>query len=309
MTASRLAALCLAASALMFVATLAVAARVLRHRDTGSLHAPALTRLPPVAADTLGGERVSSETLTLGRDLYLQHCAGCHGARGHGDGPSGVGLVPAPTDLTRGVYKFASVPSGELPTLDDLRRTITRGLRGTAMRPWPLSAREATAVSRYVQWLSPRWRRERSGTPLDLRAAAWADPFTNDHAAGVARGEAVYHGLAQCIACHPSYVPVERVRDHAMALQGTRDVALRPDVETSRAVYEEGHRAWALATDFTRHPTRAGDDVASLARSIAMGLGGTPMPTWYGALPPRDVWALAHYVRELSTRPPPAPPP
>ncbi len=303
MTASRVAALCLAASALMFVATLAVASRVLRHRDTGSPHAPTLALLPPVAGATLGGERVSSETLTLGRDLYVQHCAGCHGARGHGDGASGVGLVPAPTDLTRGVYKFGSVPSGELPPLAALRRTLTRGLRGTAMRPWPLSAREVTAVARYVQWLSPRWRRERSGTSIDLRSPEWADPFASDVTAGVARGEAVYHGLAQCTACHPAYVSMERVRAYATELQGTSDVALRPDVETSRAVYEEGHRAWALATDFARHPMRDGDDVASVARSIAMGLGGTPMPTWYGALSPRDIWALAHYVRGLAATP------
>ncbi|MEZ4409644.1 MAG: hypothetical protein R3A52_24700 [Polyangiales bacterium] len=96
MTASRLAALCLAASALMFVATLAVAARVLRHRDTG-IAPRARAHAPPSRRGRHPRRReVSSETLTLGRDLYLQHCAGCHGARGHGDGPSGVGLVPAP---------------------------------------------------------------------------------------------------------------------------------------------------------------------------------------------------------------------
>ncbi|MEM9580737.1 MAG: c-type cytochrome [Pseudomonadota bacterium] len=36
-----------------------------------------------------------------GRQLYMQHCAGCHGLTGHGDGRMGHGLVTRPADLTR----------------------------------------------------------------------------------------------------------------------------------------------------------------------------------------------------------------
>ena len=57
------------------------------------------------------------------------------------------------------------------------------------------------------------------------------------------------------------------------------------------------------ATDFrdgrlrsVRPDSRAGD----LYRAIAAGLGGTAMPTWKGALPEDDLWALVHYVDQLS---------
>lgn len=35
-----------------------------------------------------------------GASFYRTHCASCHGADGEGDGPSGQGLEPPPTDFT-----------------------------------------------------------------------------------------------------------------------------------------------------------------------------------------------------------------
>ena len=35
-----------------------------------------------------------------GRDVYLRHCASCHGDLGQGDGPVAASLKKAPTDLT-----------------------------------------------------------------------------------------------------------------------------------------------------------------------------------------------------------------
>jgi mono/diheme cytochrome c family protein len=36
-----------------------------------------------------------------GRDLYLRHCASCHGQAGRGDGPLAASLKRPPADLTR----------------------------------------------------------------------------------------------------------------------------------------------------------------------------------------------------------------
>ena len=35
-----------------------------------------------------------------GQELYMSHCAACHGASGAGDGPAAVSLKTAPSDLT-----------------------------------------------------------------------------------------------------------------------------------------------------------------------------------------------------------------
>jgi mono/diheme cytochrome c family protein len=44
-------------------------------------------------------------------------------------------------------------------------------------------------------------------------------------------------------------------------------------------------------------PVKAGDDPASLYRTIAAGVGGTKMPSWKGALAEADLWALVHFLR------------
>jgi hypothetical protein len=49
----------------------------------------------------LGGCGWTGQAPEHGRDLYVRHCASCHGAAGRGDGPAAAALAPRPTDLTR----------------------------------------------------------------------------------------------------------------------------------------------------------------------------------------------------------------
>src|SRR2546426_2237950 len=66
--------------------------------------------------------------------VYNHACAGCHGKDGRGDGPAAFSinkyLSPRPRDFTRGRFALRSTASGELPTDDDLLRTIERGVPG-----------------------------------------------------------------------------------------------------------------------------------------------------------------------------------
>jgi hypothetical protein len=59
------------------------------------------------------------------------------------------------------------------------------------------------------------------------------------------------------------------------------------------------------APDFARDQLRSvrpRSRLADLHRAVAAGVGGTAMPTWKGALPEEDLWALAHYVASLVER-------
>jgi hypothetical protein len=38
---------------------------------------------------------------SVGRELYVEHCAGCHGLDGRGNGPQAAGLIWSPADLTK----------------------------------------------------------------------------------------------------------------------------------------------------------------------------------------------------------------
>ena len=68
--------------------------------------------------------------LARGALLYLQHCAGCHGGAGRGDGPLARGLDPAPSDFTDRERQGRR-------SIHGLYNTITLGVAGTAMQAFP----------------------------------------------------------------------------------------------------------------------------------------------------------------------------
>jgi putative copper export protein/mono/diheme cytochrome c family protein len=54
----------------------------------------------------------TAQSIAVGADLYAQHCAGCHGPRGRGDGPAAKDLQPPPPDLT--AFQVHAQPDGNL---------------------------------------------------------------------------------------------------------------------------------------------------------------------------------------------------
>lgn len=62
-----------------------------------------------------------------GEMLFAQHCAGCHGQQGKGDGPLAKGMDPAPRN-------FHDEPRMRQRSLYGLYNTITLGVRGTPMQ-------------------------------------------------------------------------------------------------------------------------------------------------------------------------------
>src|SRR5437667_8283557 len=89
--------------------------------------------------------------------VYNHACAWCHGRDGRGDGPAAFSinkyLSPRPRDFTRGRFELRSTPSGELPTDEDLLRTLERGVPGYMPSFHGLTAGERrlaiTAVKRF----------------------------------------------------------------------------------------------------------------------------------------------------------------
>ena len=102
------------------------------------------------------------DVLRLGKQVYEQWCAGCHGVKGDGKGPAARFLNPRPRDFTTGVFKFRSTPGKDsLPTDEDVYVTLTHGLWGTSMPSWQgISDRDRYAVVQYLKTFSDRWRKE-----------------------------------------------------------------------------------------------------------------------------------------------------
>jgi len=70
---------------------------------------------------------LGAESAATGADIYKTYCLACHGEKGAGDGPAGVGLSPKPKDL----------PDLAATVGDDyLFWRIAKGKPGTSMVGW-----------------------------------------------------------------------------------------------------------------------------------------------------------------------------
>jgi len=236
--------------------------------------------------------------LTDGQIAYVLHCRACHGDKGDGKGPAAAGVRPPPRDFTLGSFKFGAVPGGTLPNDDDFLRIARFGLHGTAMRAWDgVPEPNLLAIIQYLKTFSERWKDEEPGEPI----VPTPDPWQGKDAAAVDRGRAVYHALAQCLGCHPAFAPKRYIYEATQQLKGKGTTKFRQDMYGSELTKSE-YGVKLLPPDFTRtdlRSVRPEHQLEDLYRVIVSGVGGTAMPTWRGALPEEDLWALVHFVNSL----------
>jgi mono/diheme cytochrome c family protein len=174
-------------------------------------------------------------------------------------------------------------------------RIIQKGLHGSAMLPWnDVPERELMDIIQYIKTLSPKWAEKTPGEPIVPGPDPWG---AERKAEAVTRGMKVYHGMAQCLSCHPAYETRETVNAASLELS-KREALLRPDAYHAELKDSEyGYKL--MPPDFTRDHVRSGETLEDIYRTIASGIGGTAMPTWKGALPDDDLWAMSYYVRSL----------
>jgi mono/diheme cytochrome c family protein len=215
--------------------------------------------------------RLDSRMRSVGKRVYNDHCAVCHGDKGDGNGPQAVGLRPPPRAFTKGVYKFRSTPSGTLPTDRDLWRTISDGLHGTAMVPWiSLSENERWAVVAYIKSLSPRFSVENRSTPVLVPKPPPVIPEL------VGQGMRLYK--QDCALCH-----------------GAKGQGNGPAMSN----VTHGSRPH----DFTRGLFKRGSTLQDIYLTLRTGIDGTPMLSFARALTDEQSWAVAAYLRTLIRRP------
>ena len=214
-----------------------------------------------------------------GRYLFQKQCTTCHGTTGRGDGPWAAELTDKPRNFRTGVYKFRTTPFGKLPTDDDLRRTIRKGISGTAMPFFAdLSDDEVTALITYLQSLSRNWdKQDLMAEPLELPEVPDWYRIETKKAEHVAKAAKIYAN--QCVACHGP----EGDGDGPGA-QGLVDVWENPI--TPAALSNEHHKS--------------GDSPKDLYRTIATGLNGTPMVGYAEMLAPEEIWSLVALIQNLS---------
>lgn len=206
----------------------------------------------------------------LGRRVFVQRCAVCHGLDGRGGGPAAPSLRPRPRDLTTGELKVRSTSAGTPPSTEDLTRVVRDGLRNSAMPYFSdlLSDAELRAVVGYVQELSGASR----APPTARLEVPAPPPFTPET---VARGRATYARL-QCGVCHGE------------------DGGLRRRFE--------GNDGQEVVAPDLRQPWtfRGGSEPEQVWLRLTTGMLPGPMPAYADAATAEERWDVVAYLRSLA---------
>jgi mono/diheme cytochrome c family protein len=240
---------------------------LMKNVSVGWLLCMAVWTVPASAADQQPGNP------RRGAEVYRRYCVTCHGERGDGTGEFAAYTTPKPRDFRQGTFKWRSTPSGSLPLVSDLERTIREGVYWTAMPSFfPLRERARRDVIAYIQTFSPRWTNADAPVPLQIA------PEPAHTAESVAKGRAVYE-KQNCAQCH-----------------GDRGTGDGPAAKTLTDDWGNP----TLPFDLTKGHMKGGDAGADLYRVFMTGLNGTPMPSFVETIAPDEAWDLVHYIQSLS---------
>lgn len=205
-------------------------------------------------------EQQRRETIARrGVRTFAQACAACHGALGRGNGPAAADLDPPPRNLTVEAFRFRTTPSGSPARLEDLERTIRRGLPGSSMPAFDglLSDLEIAELIGFLDTLRPTAAGGEEPPP------ALAIPSISPPTPEATREGRALYVLLECWRCH-----------------GVHGSGRGP---STRGLTDDDGRP-IRATDFRRDPFKGGREPADVVRSLRTGLNGTPMPSYDEAL-------------------------
>lgn len=252
------------------------------------------------------------EALAHGSIVFRRHCQQCHGVQGDGRGPTGLWIQPHPRDFRSGKLKYVTTSAGTgKPAIEDLRRTLRNGLKGTSMPSFAqMTDDDRENVIRYLIHLSLRGQVERqllldlmeeevsdlkpraesllgkylgewnlsmsasaSGHPSSNRGAEFTDDKQDQEA--IRRGYSLFTDPngAGCVKCHTDF---GRQAKYHYDVWGT---LVKP-------------------MDLTQNVYRGGNTPENQYHRIRLGILPSGMPS-SEKLSEDQIWDLVHFVRAL----------
>jgi mono/diheme cytochrome c family protein len=222
----------------------------------------------------------SPALLDEGKRTYAKQCLPCHGSAGDGQGEAAYLLYPKPRDFTLGEYRLVSTWDG-IPTDEDLYRTISRGMPGSAMPSWAhLSERTRWGLVHYIKSFSKR--------PLDIRQAK--NPANPGE-----EGE----GIVQ-IPPEPAPTPAAAERAREIYLKGCAPCHGPTGRGDGRQEQQDSKGLPTRPRDLTAGVFKGSPEPEQVYRRLVAGLPGSPMPM-NPYLHGEDAWHLTRYVLSLSS--------
>ena len=252
-------------------------------------------------ATALHAEAQAAKAGLSGMDLYLSHCAVCHGETGAGDGPAAAFLYPVPRDFSIGLFKYKTSDFEiQQPMDDDLFRAIKFGLTRTAMPAWQLllddeKIRELVEVVKRLDYVGTWAPEDAPDSDFDEEGYYQADVLSFDDKQPVGNpvpfsdesvAEGRRHFEINCTPCHG-----DEGRGSPSAEKKLRD--------------DWGARIWPrdLTKPWTWRVTEVDDDrdrtIRNIFTRLSVGIPGTPMPEHASGVPEEARWQIASYVHTL----------
>jgi len=227
-------------------------------------------------------------------DLYVQHCSGCHGASGGGNGRGARHLFPKPRDFRTECFRLVSTVNA-VATLDDLVAVIQRGMPGTSMRAYDtLSAEQRVLLAQEVLRLHREGLREQLRREDEEMDAADIEQAV---ALRTTAGKAVSvpligPGEPQAVA---------RGKEHYLALGCDKCHGKDGTGMGETPCYDERGRP-SPPRNLVDEPFKGGHEPESVYRRIFLGMPGTPHPACSSAGDEQLV-ELTQYCQSLSREP------
>ncbi len=237
-----------------------------------------------------------SETALMigrGKELFAKQCAICHGEAGDGRGKFAYLMNPRPRNLQQGNFKLATTQN-QVPSEDDLMRTLSRGMPGSAMPPWghlPLSdLRALVAFVRDIQTRAARQEAQMLSAKGELEAGV-LESFVNSRTTP---------GPPVVVPPEPPADDIRWFNGRRIYLEACASCHGADGQPVADAVKYDAEGYPVPPRSFVNGIFKGGSEGHQLYVRIVKGLKGTPMPSSEGAYTNDEVWDLIHYVQSLA---------
>lgn len=237
----------------------------------------------PFAFESLAQDNEYDALIESGKKVYEVRCLLCHGSNGDSKGPVGIirrvekngrVLEVLSRDLTIGVFRFRTTPTGCLPDDKDLLDIISKGVPRSFMPSHneELSHKEKEAVKEYIKTFSERWEEEDPCDPITVEKPEWVGSTKS-----VAKGKKIYKEM-KCWECH--------------GYEGKGDGPKSNDI-----IDDWGNPIPPF--NFTTGDLKRGSSAENVYITFTTGLDGTGMPSYEDSLKEDDRWHLVSYTLKL----------
>lgn len=227
--------------------------------------------------------------LERGRALFAKQCTICHGDQGDGTGKFAYLMNPRPRNFQQGNFKL-STTQNQIPTEEDLLRTISRGMPGSAMPPWdhlPLS--DLQALARYVKQIH-----------LDAATAEATKNAGSVAEAAELIAKRTQPGPALSVPPEPAFDDLHWFRGRRIYLEACASCHGADGNPVADAVKFDNEGYPVPPRSFVNGIFKGGNEGHQLYARVVKGIKGTPMPSSEGVYKDDEVWDLIHYVESLA---------